>query len=226
MHEGRVDALKGLLFPPPYPHAHEGKWEGCSAEDRVGVSRAWSLAAISLAADADDHVDVQEQLCAAFHHVVDPSHPKQGFSTQCARLISARTGIPNSNPRAGKKDEDEDDTPEDAARYDAMGLCLCDGYGLSSVSQDSGLRTRSASRLGERARPACADAYYGGDIKIVTLAIFASDAPRSMLDALLPLRLIHTFFPFYFYPSAHNTNTNTRTPGRRAHTPTGYRPRG
>ncbi|KZP11177.1 hypothetical protein FIBSPDRAFT_962499 [Athelia psychrophila] len=72
MHMGRVDALKGLLFPPPYPHAHEGKWEGCSAEDRVGVSRAWSLAAISLAEDVDDHADVQEQLCAAFHPVADP----------------------------------------------------------------------------------------------------------------------------------------------------------
>ncbi|KZP11182.1 hypothetical protein FIBSPDRAFT_871818 [Athelia psychrophila] len=30
MHMGRADALKGLLFPPPYLHAHEGKGRGAA----------------------------------------------------------------------------------------------------------------------------------------------------------------------------------------------------
>ncbi|KZP11191.1 hypothetical protein FIBSPDRAFT_871819 [Athelia psychrophila] len=80
MHMGRADALKGLLFPPSYPHAHDaapgkgkkkGTGTGCSAEDRPRVSRAWSLAAIGLAAGAG--TDLQKSgIRAAFHPVADP----------------------------------------------------------------------------------------------------------------------------------------------------------
>ncbi|KZP11176.1 hypothetical protein FIBSPDRAFT_871815, partial [Athelia psychrophila] len=125
--------------------------------------------------------------------------PKQGLSTQCARLISARTGIPNSNSRAGKKDED--DTAED----------------------DWGLR--SASRLREGACCPCAESH--GARHLITLPSSLRTPHRALCSTLYSRPgLIPTFFRFYFYPSAHNINTNTRTPGRRAHTPTGYRPRG
>ncbi|KZP23315.1 hypothetical protein FIBSPDRAFT_701262, partial [Athelia psychrophila] len=55
LHLGRIEALKGLVFPPSHPH---DSVPGCSPEKREAVSRAWSLAAINLTMDAN--VDLKE----------------------------------------------------------------------------------------------------------------------------------------------------------------------
>ncbi|KZP29210.1 hypothetical protein FIBSPDRAFT_727781 [Athelia psychrophila] len=48
MHLGRTEALRRLLFPPPYPH---GETMTCSRADQMVLTRSWSLAATFLAWD-------------------------------------------------------------------------------------------------------------------------------------------------------------------------------
>ncbi|KZP18643.1 hypothetical protein FIBSPDRAFT_745168 [Athelia psychrophila] len=53
MHLGRSEALRRALFPPPYPHEPTPE---CSRADQMGLTRAWSLAASSLAWDSSADV--------------------------------------------------------------------------------------------------------------------------------------------------------------------------
>lgn len=48
MHLGRAEALRRLLLPPPYPHEPTAK---CDRSAQATLTRAWSLAASSLAWD-------------------------------------------------------------------------------------------------------------------------------------------------------------------------------
>lgn len=48
MHLGRAEALRRLLLPPPYPHEPT---EACDSRTQTAVTRAWALAASSLAWD-------------------------------------------------------------------------------------------------------------------------------------------------------------------------------
>ncbi|KAF7983306.1 hypothetical protein HWV62_22982 [Athelia sp. TMB] len=48
MHLGRAEALRRLLLPPPYPHEPT---EACDRATQTSVTRAWALAASSLAWD-------------------------------------------------------------------------------------------------------------------------------------------------------------------------------
>lgn len=48
MHLGRAEALRSLLFPPPYPHEES---MACSRADQMVLTRAWSLTATFLAWD-------------------------------------------------------------------------------------------------------------------------------------------------------------------------------
>lgn len=50
MRFGRVEALKRLLFPPPYSHESA---LGCRPEEREAVNKGWTMAAITLAWDVD-----------------------------------------------------------------------------------------------------------------------------------------------------------------------------
>ncbi|KZP04985.1 hypothetical protein FIBSPDRAFT_967658 [Athelia psychrophila] len=65
MHFGRVEALKRLLFPPPYPHDASSV---CGPEHKDAVNRAWTMAAVQLALNV--RVDLTESdLRAAFFTV-------------------------------------------------------------------------------------------------------------------------------------------------------------
>lgn len=50
MHLGRVEALKNLLFPPPYPHDIV---PGCGRAQIENMNRAWTMAAVQLSLDAN-----------------------------------------------------------------------------------------------------------------------------------------------------------------------------
>ncbi|KZP29237.1 hypothetical protein FIBSPDRAFT_1038921 [Athelia psychrophila] len=137
-----------------------GAGTGCSAEDRAGVSRAWSLAAIGLAADAG--TDLQESgIRAAFSPVAAPLACAlcRGAVADRVDVLCARWALVPSNNRGSARSQiylssarvasipipGQEERAEMTARrvpYDEMGwmgLCwgLCDGF--SSSSQGSGL---------------------------------------------------------------------------------------
>lgn len=65
MHLGRAEALKNLLMPPPYPHTPTSV---CDYGQQKQLTRAWTLAAASLAWDS------RASMCDNFHKLVRSTH--------------------------------------------------------------------------------------------------------------------------------------------------------
>jgi len=83
MHLGRTAALKRLLFPPPYPH---GATEACSRADQTALTRAWSLAASSLALDAS--ADVSSEAIRSVFRALGEQLPCDQCQTDVANRIA------------------------------------------------------------------------------------------------------------------------------------------
>lgn len=72
MHLGRAEALRNLLFPPPYPHPPTAT---CDREQQTSMTRAWALAAAYLAWDPEVGVFYVLFMIHKFepHHSIDVS---------------------------------------------------------------------------------------------------------------------------------------------------------
>ncbi|PCH41502.1 hypothetical protein WOLCODRAFT_17151 [Wolfiporia cocos MD-104 SS10] len=69
LHLGRVDALKRLLLPPPYPHAPTPE---CDFVEQKKLTRAWALASAYLAWDARPDLSmsaIESALCPLGEHL-------------------------------------------------------------------------------------------------------------------------------------------------------------
>lgn len=92
LHLGRIDALKRLLLPPPYPHV---PMEECSFTEQKRLTRAWALASAYLVWDARPGK-------FADHTLKNPSHTLSSRNEIFPRASSNQLWLPLVSNSAAK----------------------------------------------------------------------------------------------------------------------------
>ena len=91
LHQGRLVALRNILFRPPAEHAPV---MGCSTEQRAQLTRAWALAVAQLVWDvlpSESHILLER-------HVVSYATPNSGVSTSALQSLLEPIGAAVSCP--------------------------------------------------------------------------------------------------------------------------------